>query len=229
MLIIIVISLFTGCEDNAPNRVAGGVRISEFIADTALYESAVYTVTNLDSGEIEQTFTFCYDDRGRQVYLCEGVSEGTEGKEIYSEYSSGSELFREINGEVRYIRSNEPDYAAYTRERKHPYSSGELFFFHPAAVKESSETIADGKAVYRQTYDTEKLSKKISAGSAVSALSTEFVFDNEGNFLYFTESIEVGETAYSYRVDISDINKIQKIENPIDISSLKQSEGSDKP
>ena len=65
--------------------------------------SARVLMTNTDSGEVEQEFTFKYDEKDILTFSYKGKSEKNE----YAQYNNGAELFTYENGELSYIQRGE--------------------------------------------------------------------------------------------------------------------------
>lgn len=178
------------------------------------YESASYIITNLTSGEVEQTFTFMYNPDGTQTYYCEGYD--TEG--YYAEYSNGRELFRERDGVGSAVSSDADDYVSYTKKKPHPYSTGQLFFYINGYVSSAEESTDDeGNTLYIYHYDTERLNKDMKTN--MDAFATSYAFDGEGNFVYFRQTNSGSDGSYAYEITLENVNGITSIDNPITIGS----------
>ncbi|MBQ8825962.1 MAG: hypothetical protein IJ007_02590 [Oscillospiraceae bacterium] len=219
VLLLICITCLSGCADQG-REIIGSEQIEALRNEAAAYESGRYFIENLDSGVLEQVFSFYYDDDDRQVYLC----EGDLGGEYYAEYSNGVELFREENGVSANIGSTDETYAKYTKKNPHPYSTGQLLFYIKNYVGTSEQTAdEDGNTVYIHRYDVEKLNKVLD--SDVTVFYTYYAFDSEGRFKYFCQHNEsAAETdadgnpvSYTYQITLGDVNSVTEIENPVSV------------
>lgn len=216
VLLLICAVCLGGCTES--KEIIGSTEIEALRSEAAAYESGRYFIKNMDSGALEQVFSFCFDEEGRQVYLC----EGSQGGRLYSEYSNGVELFREEDGISENVASTDETYARYTKEEPHPYSTGQLFFYIKGYVGTSEQTTdEDGNTVYIHRYDVEKLNRALE--SPVSEFTTYYAFDSEGKFVYFCQHNVSADTyfedgtpvSYTYEITLGEVNGISEIENPI--------------
>ncbi|MCI5905781.1 MAG: hypothetical protein MRZ61_11635 [Oscillospiraceae bacterium] len=211
----------SGCVQK--KEYPGSDKIEALRDNAASYDSARYFITNVESGVLEQVFTFMYDEDGSQIYLCEGVdSDG----DYYAEYSNGREVFRTEKGIGSVIPSSDETFAVYTRKDPHPYSTGQLFFYVNAYIFSAEEgTDSEGNTLYFYNYDTEKINKAL--GNTLTEFATSYAFDGDGNFVYFRQhnASDVTEAdgrmynvGYTYEITVEEINNITEIENPVVIS-----------
>lgn len=216
VLLLICAVCLGGCTES--KEIIGSAEIEALRSEAAAYESGRYFIKNMDSGALEQVFSFCFDEEWRQVYLC----EGSQGGRLYSEYSNGVELFREEDGVSENVASTDETYARYTKEEPHPYSTGQLFFYIKGYVGTSEQTTdEDGNTVYIHRYDVEKLNRALE--SPVSEFTTYYAFDSEGKFVYFCQHNVSADTyfedgtpvSYTYEITLGEVNGISEIENPI--------------
>lgn len=216
VLLLMCIFCLGGCTES--KEIIGSAEIEALRSEAAAYESGRYFIKNIDSGALEQVFSFCYDEEERQIYLCEGNQAG----ELYTEYSNGVELFRDENGVSKNVASTDETYARYTRKEPHPYSTGQLLFYIKGYVDASEQvTDEDGNTVYIHRYNVEKLNRALE--SPVSEFTTYYAFDSEGRFVYFCQHNASADTyfedgtpvSYTYEITLGDVNAITEIENPI--------------
>lgn len=214
---IIVICL-SGC---AQKKEYPGCDKIEALRDSAAgYDSARYFITNVETGVLEQVFTFMYDTDDSQIYLCEGVD--ADGN-YYAEYSNGREVFRTEHGIGMVVPSSDETFAVYTRKDPHPYSTGQLFFYVNGYISSAEETAdGEGNTLYLYHYDTEKINKAL--GNTLTEFATSYAFDADGNFVYFRqhnasdvkyEDGTVSNVGYTYEITVEEINNITEVENPV--------------
>lgn len=218
VLLLICMVCFGGCTES--KEVIGSAEIETLRSEAAAYESGRYFIKNIDSGVLEQVFSFYFDEEERQVYLCEGNQAGVQ----YAEYSNGVELFREEDGVSENVPSADETYARYTKKEPHPYSTGQLFFYIKSYV-ETSEQVSDedGNTVYIHRYNVEKLNRALE--SPVSEFITYYAFDAEGKFVYFCQHNVSADSyyedgtpvSYTYEITLAEVNAISDIENPITV------------
>lgn len=210
LLIICICLTLGGCSSGkAETGLPGREQIEALRAEAAGWQSGRYLFTDLQTGEMDQAFSFMYNADGTQTYLYERVINGN----YHAEYNGGGMIYI-IDGEgLSVINSGSADYVSYDRENPHPYSTGDLLFYVRQYIV-SSEQVTDeqGNCIYGYEYDTEKMNKAI--GTSLTEFSTAYTFDAEGNFLYFTQSNSDGEGVYSYRIEPADINSVTEIQNP---------------
>lgn len=209
--LVFAVAALSACSTK--QELPGSDRIEALRTAAQGYESARYIITNLDSGETEQTFAFMFDADNSQIYCCEG--QDADGH--YAEYSNGRELFRERDGVGSSVPSGSDGYVSYTKKKPHPYSTGQLFFYVNRYVSFAEETNDGENTVYTYKYDTEKLNKNMK--TQLDDFSTSYAFDSEGNFVYFRQTNSDSSGSYSYEITLEDVNGISSIENPIVIGS----------
>ena len=208
ILLLICICL-TGCSLKKEYELCGMEQVEALRAEAQGWVSARYLLTNLETGETDQVFSFMNNADGTQTYLYEKIVDGS----YYAEYS-GDGVFCVMDGtDVSYFKEGAEGYAAYTTENPHPYSTGELLFYVNLYVQSSAEnTDGQGNVTYTYTYDTAKINESL--GTSLTSFVTAYSFDKDGNFLYFTQSNSDGENEYAYMIETWDINSITEIENP---------------
>ena len=175
------------------------------------YDSAKVLITNEDTGKVEQTFIFKYDEKDSLTYLYTGGYE----EENYIQYNNGFECFTEQNGEYSFSQRGDDDFEAYTRDSKHPQTSGAYLPFERKAINDVKKSEEDGETVYTYTYDPESFE----SDAGVKEFSAVYHFDSDGNLLYFEEVSVVEadgeESSHSYKIEITDINEVEEIDNPL--------------
>lgn len=208
ILLLICICL-TGCSLQKEYDLCGKEQIEAFRAEAQGWTSARYLLTNLETDETDQVFSFMNNADGTQTYLYEKIVDGS----YYAEYSGGG-MFCVLSGtDVTCFREGDEGYAEYTAEKPHPYSTGELLFYVNLYVESSDEsTDEQGNVTYTYIYSTDKINESL--GTSLTSFVTAYSFDKDGNFLYFTQSNSDGENEYAYMIETWDINSITEIENP---------------
>ena len=199
----------TGCSLQKEYDLCGKDKIESLRAEAAQWESGRYLFTDLSTGDMNQAFSFRYEPDGSQTCLYERVI----GHSYYAEYYGNGMFCTLDNGSVSVIKEGEEGYVSYSREHPHQYSSGDLLFYvnlYAASSEESTDD--DGNTVYKYVYDTEKMNKAV--GLSLTEFSTEYVFDKDGDFLYFTQKNSDESGTYDYRIDVVDINAVDRIDAP---------------
>ena len=98
--------------------------------DYAALDSAKVVITNEDTGDIEQEFTFKYDEKDVLTYSYYGKNGGKE----YAQYNNGIESYTYDNGEYSHLVKGDKDFSKYTRKAKHPQADEGMLMFAPKAV-----------------------------------------------------------------------------------------------
>ncbi|MBR6336167.1 MAG: hypothetical protein IKR76_00380 [Ruminococcus sp.] len=212
-LLLLPVLLLTGCME--PDDVEGGELIKKAREAYASLDSARVVMTNTETGECEQEFKFKYDEKGILSYSYTGKSE----KSSYKQFNNGYESFTEENGKVTHLVRGDKDFAAYSKDAKHPQADMGLIIYQPGSVKEASVT-EDGDTTHiHHDYDLDKIKPELEEGEATAFYADYYFKDDE--LLYFTETTEAKVDGrgkiYEYKIEIKDKNSVEKIENPIEV------------
>ncbi|MDE5859356.1 MAG: hypothetical protein K2H23_03065 [Oscillospiraceae bacterium] len=209
VLVLICVTAFSGCSLKKEYDLCGKDKIESLRSEAGSWESGRYLLTNLDTGEMNQAFSFMNNEDGSQSYLYEVVNEGS----YYAEYSGGDDMYILDGGEVYVIKEGGEGYAKYSESDPHPYSTGELLFYVNQFVSSSAEnTGSDGAVTYTYYYNTDKINEALN--TTLTEFYTAYTFDSEGNFVNFIQHNTAAESSYSYMIEIIDVNAITEIENP---------------
>ena len=193
-------------------QIEGDTLINQAREDYAALDSAQVIMTNTDTGEVEQTFTFKYDEKDVLVFSYYGKSENSE----YAQYNNGVESFTYDNGNLTHEIKGDGNFQKYTREAVHPQAGEGLLYFEPTAVTAAKVTEEDGVTCVQYAYDVEKISAQGEEGE-VTGFSTEYYFDENHKLLYFTEimieKVDEEQKRHSIKVEITNRNAVDKVEN----------------
>lgn len=198
-----------GCSLKKEYELAGKEQVEAFRNEAKGWRSGRYLLTNLETGEMNQAFSFMYNDDGSQSYLYEVVNGGNYS----AEYSDGKLFYVVDNGDAAVINEGGEGYVKYSESEPHPYSEGELLFYVNLFVKSSSEVPINGGTSYVYYYNTEKINEAL--GTSLSEFYTRYAFDSDGGFLYFEQHSTNAEGSYAYKIECVDIDAVAEIENPI--------------
>lgn len=207
ILLLICICL-TGCSLKKVIELEGREQVEAFVGQAKTWQSGRYMLTNLETGETDQVFSFVNNSDGTQTYLYERIADGT----LYTEYSDG----------VRYYVSDGNKAAVYddgtglsTTENPHPYSTGDLLFYvNLYALGSKSETDSEGNVTYIYIYDVAKINEAL--GTSLSDFTTSYTFDKDGGFVNFAQRNSDGENSYAYKIEVLDVNSVAEISNPFE-------------
>lgn len=204
--------ILTSCSLNP--SVDGDELIKKVREEYKALDSAKVIMTNTETGDIEQTFTFKYDEKDILMYSYEGKSENSE----YAQFNNGAESFSYENGEYSHVQKGDKNFNLYTRDATHPQADEGLILFAPAAVTSAEVTEENGVTHIVHIYDAEKIGADAESGE-VTGFSAEYFFRGE-ELLYFIETTEAKENGeskrYSYKVEITEKNSVDKVENTVE-------------
>lgn len=193
--------------------VEGGELIKKARESYASLESARVTMTRTDTGEKEQEFVFKYDEKGLLTYSYVGKTDNKS----YAQYNNSLESYTEENGKVTHLVKGDKDFAAYSKDAKHPQADMGLIIYQPGSVSEAKVTDENGVTHIHHEYDLEKISPELDEGTA-TAFFADYYFKGE-ELLYFTETTDVdidgSKKTYAYKIEITDKNAVERVENPI--------------
>lgn len=193
--------------------VEGGELIKKAREAYASLESARVTMTNTETGECEQEFVFKYDEKGILTYSYVGKTDKTS----YAQYNNSLESYTEENGKVTHLVKGDKDFAAYSKDSKHPQADMGLIIYQPGSVKDAKVSDENGTAHIHHEYDLDKIAPELDEGKAV-AFYADYYFKGD-ELLYFTETTEAevdgSKKTYCYKIEILDKNSVERVENPV--------------
>ena len=185
-------------------------------------DSAHVEVVNDNTGEAEQVFIFKYDEKDLMTYSYVGIGEG-----IYlAQYNNGREQFTNDNGEISALDASSLNFTAYSRDVPYPMAGEGLILFYKKAVISEESSITEGAVTtVTHVYDPEKLGTYDGDGT-LTGFIVSYRFDANGVFSEMTETTKVQLDdgtlkTYSYTIYIKERNSVSRVENVVDISSLK--------
>lgn len=204
--------LLSGCGE-AEDK-AGGELIKRAREEYTSLESARVVMTDMETGEEEQSFTFKYDEKGTLVFSYYGKSDKTE----YAQYNNGVECFTYDNGETDYSIKGDDDFVRYTRKMPHPQADAGLLIYTPQNITSAKEENVEGGIKVTHEYDVKLIGAQVEEGE-VTGFTAEYFFDEDGSLEYFTETTEAqvdGKTeVYAYKIEITEKNSVGTVENTV--------------
>lgn len=203
--------MLCGCQIE-DEKVEGQELVENARESLAKLESGVITVTNNLTNELEQTLTFRYDEVGIFTYILEG--------DDYVQFCNGYEIYTDENGELSKITKSDSDYQAYTFDVRYPMTDEDYLYF---ASDKITDVQANGDS-FVYSYDVSAVSGDDALGELVE-FKTEYVFDNEGELVYFNEISQYNQnektTEHSYRIEIKQQNSVDSVKKPEIFENLK--------
>lgn len=213
VILIAAAAAVTFCSCFAEKDVEGGELIKNARKAYAELNSARVVMTNTATGDIEQEFTFKYDEKNILVYSYRGKSEKNE----YAQFNNGVEMFTFENGQLTHILKGDKGYQLYVRGATHPQADEGLILYSPSAVSDAKVTEENGVTHIRHVYNVEKINAQSESGK-VTGFSADYYFKGD-ELQYFVETTDTEEDGnkktYAYRVDITEKNSVQTVENTV--------------
>ena len=186
--------------------------------------SGGYEVTNEETGELQESFVYMYDEVGMLAYLYKGLQEdGTYN----IEFNSGYEMYFEEKGVGRRVKKSESDFAVYNRDyARSDKTTAAVFFFGVDGVENVSSDTKDGVTSYCYEYDPEETEISIDGGK-VEKFSSTYYFSGDSVMYYIqttSGTMDNGESfAYSYRIRFIPSEDVTEIVNPIKVDETQDS------
>ncbi len=179
--------------------------------------SATITVTNTETGKVEQTFSYLYDDDDNMVYLYKGI---VDGKEVI-EYNDSKSMYIKKDGNLTTVSSDNRDFEKFTIRKPHPNAGKGMILMSRDEVTDATVTLTENGKIVHHEYDTDKIEQIDKSSGKLTKFIVEYYFDKNDDLLYFTEktvfSKDGKETANVYKMEISEKNSIISIEKPAEL------------
>ncbi len=187
----------------------------------ASLDSAHVQVVNGYTGETEQEFIFKYDEKDVMTYSYLGTGEGV----YLAQYNNGREQFTNDNGNITALDSSDISFTAYSRDVPYPMAGeGLILFYKRGVVSSDVSTAEDGGTEITYTYDVSKLGQYDGEGE-LAGFEVCYRFDKNGGFVSMDQKTDInigGEIVpHLYTVYITECNSVERVENIVDISSIK--------
>lgn len=207
-----VVCLLSACTGRS--NVEGGELINKARDNYVSLDSAKVIMTNTESGEAEQEFTFKYDEKDVLIFSYYGKGDDKE----YAYYNDGYQSDMLNNGEYTHLTSDDKDFQKYVRKSTYPQADKGLILFEAGSVKEASVKEEDGVTHITHIYDADKISNSESKDK-LKEFTAEYFFDKDEKLLYFVETSVLDndgkEERYSYKIEITEENSVGSIENVV--------------
>lgn len=218
-IIGVALILLTGCGGE---KLEGQKKVEKAREDFSKLHSGVVTVTNLTTGEVEQTLTFKYDEVGILLYSLTGTTDGKP----YEQYCNGYELYTFENDSLDVVKKQETTYQTYTYDVRYPMTDDDYLYFEAGKITSvSSVELDDGSSSYVYNYEPSAITADENLGELKSFMMT-FYFDKNDKLTHFDEFSTYqkngAETSYEYRMEISDRDSVEKIQMPENIKILSE-------
>lgn len=204
--------VLSGCGEVADKE--GGALVRQAREEYTSLNSARVVMTDMETGNEEQCFTFKYDEKDTLVFSYYGKSENTE----YAQYNNGVECFTYDNGTLEHIVKGDSDFVRYTRKMPHPQADAGLLIYTPQNITSAKEESVDGGTKVTHEYDVKLIGAELEEGE-VTGFTAEYFFDENGSLEYFTETTEAqvdGRTeVHAYKIEITEKNSVGTVENTV--------------
>ena len=211
-VLILIGMLVLLCACGAQPSVEGEELIKKAREDYKNLKSAKVIMTNTETDEVEQTFEFKYDEKGFLTYSYEGKN----GDDVYAQYNNSVESFTYQNGKFEYLQKGDDSFEVYSKDVTHPQADEGLIIFNASAVSEASKSEKNGVTDVHHEYNVDKLE----ASEDLTEFLVDYYFDKDDNLLYFVECSKINEDGteqlHSYKVEITEKNAVDKVENTVE-------------
>lgn len=210
MLVFATLLIFTSCGKPIEGE---DLILKARKAYTAL-DSATIEIVNVDTDQVEQRFTFMYDEKDMLIYSYSGTFED----EKYLEYNNGYTSYTNDDGKVTQYKKGDKKFISYTRKSTHPTAGVGLVLFEKKAVKDASVTQTNEGTTVTHIYDIDKLKNLETDVGDITDFTVIYYFDKEDNLLNIIEKSVVNtgtkDIIRAYSVEIGSKNEITAIEKP---------------
>lgn len=210
--LLIFVGLLSGCS--LQKDVEGGELIRQARKDYTALDSAKVIMTNMDTGEQDQVFTFKYDEKDVLMFSYYGKTENSE----YAQYNNGAECFTYDNGEYTHSQRGDKDFVKFTRSSTHPQADAGLLIYDPDTITKAEVTKEDGVEHVHHEYDIKKIGAEVESGEVTDFFADYYFKDSK--LEYFTETTKAKngdkEETYAYKIEITQQNEVKKVENTTD-------------
>lgn len=177
-------------------------------------ESAKLTMTDNISGEAIQEIEYLFvGEVMTYMYM------GKAGGKTYYEYNNGTELdFVTLPDEKEwsFVAKGSEGYYTYSKLSRHYFADGDqLFAVYPTAISDVVLTEGeDGSKTYAYMYNAEALKdyEAFEGMGDIAIFTMTYNLDSDGYCTRFTNDYTMDDINYSYTVEISEMNGIEKIE-----------------
>lgn len=224
------ILLLSGCSPDYSSIEGYNAVSSARTAYSELY-SAHLTVTDLDSGIMQQELSFRYDEADRLIYSY----YGTDGDTVYREYHDGySYSYTDADGNWVTIKEGEDGYRGYNRIAKMSMTDAGMIFLKPESITQSTAEQDGSDLVITAVYRVEDLGELIKNQLGESGTLTEFkVIYTINTAGQCTKVEQIGKMDsggevknIDYLLKIDSMNDVGKVDDPRTESDTSNSDNS---
>ena len=193
-------------------EVRGGDLIEKAREDYVSLDSARVTLTNTKTNQQEQEFVFKYDEKDVLVFSYYGKN----GKDEIALYNDGISQDVYQDGKYKHQTSDDKEFQKYVRNSTYPQADKGLIIYQPESVEDAKVEKENSVTHVWHKYDVSKIANSDNKDS-LKSFTADYYFDENDKLLYFVENSKIKkddkEEEFSYRIDITDKNSIEKVEN----------------
>lgn len=213
-LIYIIIVCLTLCGCQKTPDYTGKADIEKARSLHTELESAKITMTDDITGEVIQEIEYLFvGEVMTYMYM------GKEGETTYYEYNNGTELnFITLpeEKEWNFTAKGSDGYYTYSKASRHYFADGaQLFAVYPTAISAVTEVDEDnGGKSYVYIYNTASLKDygAFEGMGDIAIFTMTYSLNPDGYCTRFTNTYTMDEVDYSYTVEISEMNGLEKVE-----------------
>lgn len=218
-IIAFVLTFVCGCQFS-DKKLDGQTDIEKARKNLSELSSGKITVTNISTNEVEETFTFRFDEVGIMSFSIEGVD--------YAQFCNGYETYTLENGEFTKLTKKDNAYQSFTFDVRHPMADEDYLYLEADKVIKSESYNEEGKRVYTYDYEPALINADASMGK-LKKFQTVYTFSENGDFISLDEiSIfekDGAENQIGYRIEISNQNSVDSIGMPEQIKNASENKG----
>lgn len=216
MLCVSVLMSAAGC--GGPD-IVGNNFVMQAREDYEELDSAQIVMTNVDTGKVEQTFTFSYSKSGVLTYKDWKLVDGQES----IEFNDGEVNVYYMDGKYYQYNKGEDKFERYTRKNKHKKTKDDMITYIPSAITDAKMQRKKDEEEIIHIYDVSEVNPTVPQGAQAMGFAVKFVFKKSGKLDYFTETtlyeLDGKQQRITYKTEITQQNKVGEIANIMPVDS----------
>ena len=215
LALVMCLCIFVALAACGKPDIIGNNLVMQAREDYEKLDSAQVVMTDTETGETVQTFTFKYSSKGVLTYKDWKLVDGEE----VIEYNDGETNVDFKDGKYYQYGSGDKKFLKYTRTRPHKKAQDIMLTYIPSAITGARMQHVGDKDEVTHIYDVSKVSPAVPEGAQATGFAVQYVFRKSGELEYFTETtiyeLDGKESRVEYKTEITQKNAVDEIENII--------------
>lgn len=215
LALVMCLCIFVSLAACGKPDIIGNNLVMQAREDYEKLDSAQVVMTDTETGETVQTFTFKYSSKGVLTYKDWKLVDGEE----VIEYNDGETNVYFKDGKYYQYGSGDKKFLKYTRTRPHKKAQDIMLTYIPSAITGARMQHVGDKDEVTHIYDVSKVSPAVPEGAQATGFAVQYVFRKSGELEYFTETtiyeLDGKESRVEYKTEITQKNAVDEIENII--------------